>query len=247
MMSYQQYQVDEASALSASAMAIHAGESERTGFIRRTYTHLAGAVGLFVLIEMAVFTLLHEATLAKTVGAMTRGYMWLVVLGAFMVVSMVANSWAANAKSAGMQYAGLALYIVVEAVIFVPLLYMARRFGDPGTIGSAGLITTVVFAGLTMITFVTRADFGWMGRVLMLLALAFMGAIICGMVFGFHLGTAFSCLGIALAGGYILYYTSEIMHRFRTDQHVVAALCLFAAVALLFWYVLRLIMALQRD
>lgn len=246
-MANQQYQWDEASALPASAFAIHAEESERTAFIRRTYTHLAGAVSLFVLFELAIFTLVPEATLAKTVGALTRGYAWLAVLGAFMVVSWIANSWAANAKSIGTQYMGLGLYVLAEAAIFVPLLYVARRFGDPGTIGSAGLITTIVFAGLTMITFVTRADFSWMGRILMLLAIAFMGAIVCGIVFGFHLGTAFSCLGIALAGGYILYYTSEIMHRFRTDQHVVAALCLFAAVALLFWYVLRLIMELQRD
>jgi FtsH-binding integral membrane protein len=47
---------------------------------------------------------------------------------------------------------------------------------------------------------------------------------------------------VALASGAILYNTSNILHHYRTDQHVAAALALFAAVALLFWYILQIIM-----
>jgi FtsH-binding integral membrane protein len=36
------------------------------------------------------------------------------------------------------------------------------------------------------------------------------------------------------------------LHHYRTDQHVAAALALFASVALLFWYVLQLFWA-NRD
>ena len=36
---------------------------------------------------------------------------------------------------------------------------------------------------------------------------------------------------ILLAAGYVLYETSNVMHRYRTNQHVAAALALFAAVA----------------
>jgi len=50
---------------------------------------------------------------------------------------------------------------------------------------------------------------------------------------------------IALACGYILYDTSNILHHYRTDQHVAAALALFASVAVLFWYVIRLLIALS--
>ncbi|MBT7166191.1 MAG: permease, partial [Victivallales bacterium] len=39
---------------------------------------------------------------------------------------------------------------------------------------------------------------------------------------------------------------SRIMHEFDTSQHVAASLELFASVALLLWYVLRLLMALNR-
>ena len=91
--------------------------------------------------------------------------------------------------------------------------------------------------------FVTRADFSWMGQALMLMGFVLLGMIVCSMLFGMHLGVIISCVGIGLAGGYILYFTSQVMNRFRTDQHVVAALCLFAAVALLFYYILLLMMS----
>jgi FtsH-binding integral membrane protein len=51
---------------------------------------------------------------------------------------------------------------------------------------------------------------------------------------------------IALACGYILYDTSNVMQRYRTNQHVAAALALFAAVMLLFWYVLRILLDKRR-
>jgi FtsH-binding integral membrane protein len=52
---------------------------------------------------------------------------------------------------------------------------------------------------------------------------------------------------IALAAGFIVYDTSNVMHHYGTDQHVAASLELFASVALLFWYILRLFMATSRD
>ena len=226
-----------------SSLAAHAVESERTAFIRRTYMHLPAAVLLIVVLELAFFTLVPEATIAKALGAMVGGWNWLLVMIAFMVVSSVANKWASSATSITTQYMGLGLYVLAQAAIFIPLLYIAGFHGGQGTIGSAGIITTFVFLGLTIIVFVTRADFSWMGQALMLMGFVLIGMIVCSILFELHLGVIISCVGIGLAGGYILYFTSQVMNRFRTDQHVVAALCLFAAVALLFYYILLLMMS----
>ncbi len=49
-----------------------------------------------------------------------------------------------------------------------------------------------------------------------------------------------------LAGGFILYNTSNVMRHYRTDQYVAAALQLFASFALLLYYVLMLVMS-SRD
>jgi hypothetical protein len=70
-----------------------------------------------------------------------------------------------------------------------------------------------------------------------------LGLILCSFLFGLDLGMIFTVAMIALAAGYILYYTSNVMHHYQTHQHVAASLALFAAVALLFWYVLRLFMS----
>jgi FtsH-binding integral membrane protein len=72
-----------------------------------------------------------------------------------------------------------------------------------------------------------------------------LGVIVCSLIFGFTLGLIFSSIMVAFACGAILYSTSRIIHQYNTDQHVAASLSLFASVALLFWYVLRILMSLS--
>lgn len=51
---------------------------------------------------------------------------------------------------------------------------------------------------------------------------------------------------VVLMSGYIVYYTSNVLYHYRTDQHVAAALALFASVATLFWYILQIAMLSSR-
>lgn len=147
-----------------------ANEAERTAFIHKTYLHLGGAIGLFVALETLLFTLVPAATMQSLVAQMVSGYMWLVVLGAFMLVSWVARSWAESGASRGAQYAGLGLYVVAQAVIFLPLLYMAMQI-NPEIPAMAGLLTMVTFGGLTAMVFVTRVDLHWIGKYLFMAGL----------------------------------------------------------------------------
>ena len=62
------------------------------------------------------------------------------------------------------------------------------------------------------------------------------------LLFDYHLGIWFSVDMIAIAGASILYDTSQILHHYSSDQYVGAALELFASIALLFWYILRLLL-----
>ena len=229
-----------------TAPAAWAAADERSAFIRRTYLHLAGAIGLFVAIEAAIFMLVPEATLESMLGFMLGGrWSWLIVLGAFMGVSYLAQTWANSGASTATQYAGLGLYIVAESIIFVPLLYIASRFA-PEVIPAAGVLTLVMFGGLTAIVMITRTDLSGMGKYLWWGGIAALGIIGCAIAFNFALGVWFTGLMIAFAGAYILYDTSNVMHRYRTDQHVAASLALFASVALLLWYVIQLLMSLNR-
>jgi FtsH-binding integral membrane protein len=225
--------------------AADAPEAERADFIKKTYLHLGGAVLLFVLLEWALI----RSPLAKPmVDTMLGGRLsWLLVLGAFIGVSYIAEAWARNSSSLGMQYAGLGLYVVAETIIFLPLLYICVYFvKDPNLIPTAGLITGVVFVGLTAAVFLTGSDFSWMRQALMMGGFAALGIIVASLIFGFSLGVLFSGAMVILASGYILYYTSNVMHRYPIGSHVAAALALFSAVALLFWYVLRILMSRRR-
>jgi len=222
-------------------MADQASRDARAEFITKTYVHLFGAIMAFVAIEAVVLSLPMTGQFVEWVAG-TR-YGWLAVLGGFMAVSWIANSWAQSGASLGLQYAGLSLYVVAEAIIFAPLLYIAANFGPVGAIPSAAILTGCVFTGLTSVVFFTRKNFSFLGPFLGILGFAGIGIIVCSILFGFNLGILFSGAMIVLAGGYILYTTSAILHDYRTDQYVAASLALFAAVALLFWYILRIFMS----
>ncbi len=222
-------------------IAADAPVSERTAFIRKTYLHLGGAVLAFIALEAM---LLNSPLARPLVQTMLGGRMsWLLVLGAFMVVGWVADRWAQSASSPGMQYLGLGLYVVAEAIIMLPLLYVAASFsGDPNIIAKAGVLTGLVFVGLTGTVFLTRHDFSWLRTGLMVAGFAALGLIVVSMIFGFTLGTLFAAVMVVVAAGYILYYTSNVLHHYPVGSHVAAALALFSSVALLFWYILRILM-----
>jgi hypothetical protein len=214
----------------------------RARFIVRTYNHLFGAIVAFAAIEFALFS----TGAAESVARVMFGLPWLAILGVFMGASWVSSHYANTATSRGAQYAGLAGYVVIEALIFVPLLYMANRFA-PGTIQSAGIVTMLGFGGLSAVAFVTRKDFSFLRGFLFWGGILSIVAIVAGSIFGFQLGTFFSVAMVGFAGAAILYDTSNVLHRFPEDRYVGAALQLFSSVALMFWYVLRLLMSLQSS
>ena len=218
--------------------------SDRALFIRRTYAHLACAILAFAGIETLLVNLFPPDAVMSLFGG--SRFSWLIVMFAFMGASWLAQTWARSDSSPGLQYAGLGLYVVAEAVIFLPLLSIAWQI-DPYAIREAGILTLAVFGGLTLSVFVTRKDFSFLGPILCVGSFIALGVIVAGILCGFGLGLLFSFAMVALLSGYILYDTSNVMLHYRTDQHVAAALALFASVATLFWYILRIVMILNRS
>jgi len=212
----------------------------RATFIARTYGHLFGAIAFFTTIEIALFKLGFAEQIFQAVAGN-----WLIAFGGFMIFSWLASRTAMNARSMPAQYLALGGFVLLEAIIFVPLLYVADSIA-PGAISSAAIVTLGGFAGLTFIAFWTRKDFSFLGGVLRFAFFAALLAIVAGMICGFQLGTWFSVGMVVLAGAAILYDTSNIMHHYPEDRYVAASLGLFSSVALMFWYVLQLFMA-SRD
>jgi len=224
----------------------NAAESERADFIKRTYVHLAGAIGIFAVLETALI----QSGVANSFMAVLAGskWSWLLVLGAFMLVSTVANNWAHSGVSREKQYMGLGLFIIAEAIIFMPLIFMALMRDPSGTLlQNAAVVTAALVAGLTFTAFSTKVNFSFMGRFLMIGGFIAMGLILASILFGFSLGLWFSGAMILFAAGSVLYSTSNIIHEYHTQQHVAASLSLFSSVGLLFWYILQFMMSMGGD
>lgn len=214
------------------------GVEQRSTFIFRTYAHLAGAIALFTGIEVFLF----QSGLAYPIAKAMLSTSWLLVLGAFMLVSYLASNLAARAESKPVQYLALLGFVVAEALIFVPLLLIANSVAD-GVISSAAGVTLVGFALLTGVVFVTRKDFSFLRVFVTWSVILALVAIVGSVIFGYSLGFWFSVGMVAVAGAAILLNTSTVMLHYPSDRYVSAALQLFASVAMMFWYVLQIFLS----
>jgi hypothetical protein len=223
---------------SVDVPVIELDDKSRGRFIARTYNHLFGAICAFTLIEIGLF----KSGVAAPIAAAMLGHSWLLVLGGFMILSWFASSVAHKTESKASQYAALAAYVAGWSIMFVPMLYIADKYA-PGAIASAAVITFFAFTVLTLVVFITRKDFSFLRGILMWGFIIALVAIAGGVIFGFQLGTFFSVAMVGLAGAAILYDTSNVLHHYPEDRYVAASLQLFASVALMLWYVLRLLMS----
>ncbi|MFU8831976.1 MAG: Bax inhibitor-1 family protein, partial [Wenzhouxiangella sp.] len=210
----------------------------RADFIRRAYNHTIGGIVGFAVVEWFLFS----SGMAMPMAEVMLSGSWLLVLGAFILVSWIATRVAHTVESVPMQYLAFAGLVVAEAIIFVPLLAIAMMTA-PGIIESAAWVTLMGSAALVVIAHVTGKDFSFLRGLMMWGGLLALIAIVSAVIFGFHLGTWFSVAMIGFAGAAVLYDTSNILHHYPQDRHVAAGMALFASIALMFWYVLRLFIA----
>lgn len=214
----------------------------RTAFLKKTYINLALAFLAFIALEAALMQWQPAVELA---GKMVSGGNWMMVLLAFMGVSWLANSWALSPASIGKQYAGLYLYIAAEAVIFLPLLLLAEAVA-PDAIFQAAALTASLAGGITAVAFLSGKSFSYLRSFVVIGSFVALGFIFCSMIFGFQLGLWFAFAMAIFASVAVLYQTGEVIHNYGNNQYVAAALGLFAAIALLFWYILQILMSSRR-
>ena len=217
-------------------------EIERAAFYRKTYAHVAGGVLVFILFE---YLLLQSDTVVEFMLSMTEGYKWLLMLGGFMLATNYAESMALRTTDKNKQYLAYGIYIFFEALIFVPLIYIAAFYMDSGLeiLNQAAIVTLALFTGLSAVVLVTEKDFSYLRTGLMVGFFIAIGLIVAGTLFGFNLGLWFSVGMCLLAGGAILYQTSNLVNKYGVEDYIPAALGLFASLMLLFWYILRIFMS----
>lgn len=214
-------------------------EDVRSAFMTRVYLKLMVGIAAFIGVEYLLFL----SGAAEAIAELVDGTNWLLILGGFMVVSWMANSLTRKALSPGAAYGGYALLIVANALLFATPLYVAADTPAlEGTITLAAQISLVAFAVLSFIAIRSGKDFTFLRPLLMWGGFIVLALIVGSVLFGATLGTWFSIAMIAFAGGAILYDTQVVYRSYPPDRDVQAAMSLFSSIALLFWYVLRLLM-----
>lgn len=213
----------------------------RSKFMTRVYIQLMVGIAGFIAITYGLFV----TELAYVIADFVVGTSWLIILGGFMVVSWMANSWGYRAETPGAQYGAYGLLVVANALLFATPLVMAQVYdqqnlgGETSTISIAAQISLFAFAGLSFIAIKTGKDFSFLRGILMWGGVLALVAIVGSVIFGTGLGTWFSVAMIGFAGAAILYDTQKIYTSYPPNREVAAAMSLFASLALLFWYVLR--------
>lgn len=216
--------------------------ADRAAFYRRTYGLVAASFGAFAIALYGLFASgLAKAFMGSIAGMGSWGILGVMVL--FWLGTTAAQSLAFNRASRAAQYAGLGIYVVLQALIFVPLIVYTAIVtkGNPGEILiPACLATGALVVALTAVVFMTNLDFSFLKVAIIIGSICALGIVIVSLFAETPLGTWFSIAMIVLMATVILYQTNEIKNTMETDQHVAAAFVLFSAFVTLLFYVIRL-------
>jgi len=214
---------------------------DRSTFIWKCYAHVVGAILALVAIETYLFSSGAAAPIANAM----MGSPMIVLIG-FIALSWGAGHVAHRLESTMAQYAAFGAFVALWAVMFVPILAIAMMMdaeSGGNMIESAAITTVVGCVGLIATVMITRKDFSFLRGVLVWGFFIAIGLIAASWAFGWNLGTWFSVGMIGFAGVAVLYDTSNIMHHYPQDKYVAASMALFASIAMMFYYILRLFMS----
>jgi len=223
---------------------INAHSKTRSSFIKKTYLHLSMAI----LIFMGFSSFLYYSGIGLVFSNLIFSNTFSIVF--FLIsavgISTLATNWAYNSNSKINQYLGLFIYAILESFIAIPLILRAV-FIDSSLILYAAVMTLTLFLALTVIAFINQTNFSFLKNFLLVGGVVSAVIVVIGLLFGFSLGIWFSGAMILFAAGAILYETSNVLHHYNSEQHVAAALSLFAFITLLFFYILRFLIQFSRD
>jgi len=232
--------------------------SDQATFYRRTYGLVAISFTAFAaLLALSFVGFDTDSGLAAglmkgllgMVHSMGRWAILLVML-AFWLATTLAQGMAFSRASRQVQYAGLGLYVALEALIFIPLIAYVIAFthGHASQIlVPAGIVTGALIVGLTAAVFMTTVDFSFLRVAIVIGSLCMLGVILVAAIAGLSLGTWFSIAMILLMASVILYQTYVIKNTLETDQYIAAAFVLFSSFVTLLFYVIRFFLGRRDD
>jgi len=220
---------------------------QKMEFVRKLYAILSTQILLTVLIVVGLVALSFKnwdpATLTTFgSGLMDAASAVLLVTLLPMLILICVLFYQKNVYP--LNYILLFVFTVLESVIIgiFCVLYYANGHGLQIIISA--LLTCFIFISLTVFTFVSKVDFGFLGPFLFAstLILIFWGLIL-GFISAFSTASigvsmAFSLFGALIFCGFIIYDTNQIINRMGVDDFIIAAIELYLDIINLFMYIL---------
>ena len=213
---------------------------EKTAFIRKTYLHLALAIALFVLLETFLLCVGFGKKIVDVLliwGGWSILFLFAFIF--FFLILFFISKELVSSESEKSQYFGFGIYIFADTIIIAPLLALIESKYGIGLILETGILTVGLFLGITAISFLTRKDFSFLPQILVIGLFTGIGFAVVGMAFAFSFRSIFSFILVILAGGLVLYETSNVLRRYQSNQHIAASIALFHSIGGLFRNIVR--------
>ncbi len=203
----------------------------RLAFIRKVYAAFLGSV---FLAAVGVTAVMRLPAVAELVAAW---YLPLILLEIVAVIAVVVLH--RRAPLNGVLLAAFSLLTGLTTGLVVLTYAMA---GMADTVVQAAGLTVVAFGSLTGYVLLTKKDLSFLRGFLTVGLFVVFGGLVLNWFLGAPaFGFAISAAGVLLFSGYILYDTSNVLHRYREDEWVAAALALYLDFLNLFLFLLRLL------
>jgi FtsH-binding integral membrane protein len=186
---------------------------------------------------------------------MVMQHKWLyliVILGAMFAAQILGPKLAMG----GTPELGLVVGSTLMGVVLGPLLYLAYFYGGGPEgggmtlIGEALGLTSLTAIGMTGYVWTKPRDFSLLGAAMAAVALPLFAMMI--LAFFIPMGSTFSLILVSgfvlISAGTLLFQLNRIIHTMDTEHKVLAAVTLTLSIAVLFYNLLMLLIALQgRD
>lgn len=212
--------------------AAEVGVAERMGFIRKVYALFFTGVLCAVGANLFAIFIAGKALLLPI--AQHPIITFLVLIGATFGVSAVRKTPVVNLIA---YYAFTALLGVVVAPLMAFVLLK-----NPTSILQAGFLTTAIFGGLTAYVFISKKDFSFMRGFLVTGLMIVLAGVVVNLFFAAGVVSfVVSVLSLVLFSGFVLYDTSNIIHRYSTDEYIAGAMDLFLDAFNIFIALIRLL------
>lgn len=209
----------------------------RANFIRSTY--LLFMSGILCSIVVGTLTLSSYALTRVAFGIVTN--LWL------SLILILGGSFAAQAvaRKPGINMVGLYGFTALIGFLFAPIL----RLYQPALVGQAAFLAVVVFGALSAYALISKQNFSFLGGFVFIGLSTVIVAGIANAAFfhssGLGYWLAWGCL--IFSSGWVLYDTSRMVHDYKPNENVAAALGLFISFFNIFMSILRILGGNSRD